>query len=61
MAAQKQGERDDSCLFNREVVCRKKCSNSCGNCGWNPVVAKYRLEKIRAGLLEAAGEEASKE
>lgn len=61
MATQQQGERDDSCLFNREVVCRKKCSNSCGSCGWNPAVAKFRLDKIRAGLLDAAGEEAAKE
>lgn len=60
MATRQQDELDDLCIFNREVVC-KGCPRECGNCGWNPAVAKYRLEKIRAGLLDAAGEEAAKE
>lgn len=60
MATQKHGDREDSCPFNHEVMC-KRWPCECGNCGWNPAVAKYRLEKIRAGLLDAAGEEAAKE
>lgn len=31
------------CLFNDGCQCKER---DCGHCGWNPVVAKARLERI---------------
>lgn len=33
------------CSFNKEVLCRPN-KRHCSTCGWNPEVAKSRLEKI---------------
>lgn len=33
------------CPHNSEVVCRYK-EKPCATCGWNPAVAKARLNKI---------------
>ena len=60
MATRQQDKLDDSCIFNREVVC-KGCPRECGSCGWNPAVAKCRLEKIRAEFSATDREEAAKE
>lgn len=37
---------DFPCLYNAEIVCEVQ---KCGSCGWNPEVAKARLEKIMGG------------
>ena len=34
-----------SCPHNKEVACRYK-ERPCATCGWNPEVAKARLDKI---------------
>lgn len=34
------------CDHNEHVICRDR---KCEKCGWNPVVAEARLEKIRSG------------
>ena len=34
------------CNHNAWVTCR---DGNCEKCGWNPVVAEARLEKIRSG------------
>lgn len=41
------------CIFQPEsIICGKR---DCGNCGWNPVVAKARLEAIKEKLNETYG------
>lgn len=42
-------KKDFSCPHNSGVRCDEKM---CYNCGWNPTVAKLRLEKIRQKLAE---------
>ena len=43
--------QNNPCPYNREVVCgpqdwkNKPAKRDCNNCGWNPEVAKKRLEK----------------
>jgi hypothetical protein len=45
------------CIFLPEaVMCYKR---DCVNCGWNPVVAKARLERIRACLAKPEPESPS--
>ena len=34
-----------TCPYNKEVVCEVKVK-PCALCGWNPLVAKVRLERI---------------
>lgn len=38
-----------SCPHNSEVACRYK-EKPCATCGWNPTVAKARLERITQAL-----------
>jgi hypothetical protein len=41
---------DGECVFQPEsIMCYKR---NCTNCGWNPVVAKARLEKLGAEIPE---------
>jgi hypothetical protein len=37
---------DCGCAYNVEVECFE---HNCGNCGWNPEVAKARLDKYMGG------------
>ena len=41
--------RNDSltCKFNEGVVCSNQSGQTCAFCGWNPEVAKARLNKTR--------------
>lgn len=44
---------EGECIFQPEsIICGKR---DCGNCGWNPVVAKARLEAIKEKLNETYG------
>ena len=38
-----------SCPHNKELVCDTKM---CKRCGWNPVVAKMRMEKLQGTKTE---------
>lgn len=47
-----------ACEFNKMVDCN---SEECKNCGWNPVVAEKRIDKIckeRQALCEVKANEA---
>ena len=41
------------CLYNDCVMCDEK--GGCKRCGWNPVVAMRRVEKVREELLREKG------
>lgn len=45
-------QRFEACLFNAAVECAEK-GEHCARCGWNPAVAKKRLEAIRGRLKGA--------
>lgn len=45
-----QYTKDTTCPHNEAVTCERK---NCRKCGWNPNVAKRRLEKITGKLKEA--------
>lgn len=48
-------ERKQECPYNKEALCLPS-KRQCDTCGWNPEVAKQRLEKIleqRTGLSYA--------
>lgn len=40
--------KEELCKYNENVECRE---GNCLKCGWNPKVAKKRLERIRAKLI----------
>lgn len=42
-------EKDLSCPHNNALVCDTK---KCKSCGWNPVVAKRRMDKILSAKTE---------
>lgn len=45
-----QYEKDLSCPHNNALVCDVK---KCKACGWNPTVAKMRLNKVKRMRAEA--------
>ena len=40
------------CPYNRECRCRTK---NCHKCGWNPTVAKARMEKVQTREVKSHG------
>ena len=47
------GEYENICRYNREVDCK---TQKCDRCGWNPEVAKARLEERIGGMIELQDE-----
>ena len=47
------GETENLCPYNREVDCAR---HRCDRCGWNPEVAKERLETYIGGMIELSAE-----
>ena len=45
-------KKSTECPHNEAVCCKSK---NCYHCGWNPNVAKIRLEKIRKERARANG------
>ena len=41
-------EVETICHYNETVICTER--GKCSRCGWNPVVAKIRADKIRREL-----------
>lgn len=40
-----------SCPFNESITACKKNEKKCHKCGWNPEVAKARIEKLKSKPL----------
>ena len=47
------GETENICPYNREVDCK---TPKCDRCGWNPEVAKARMEDLIGGMIELQDE-----
>lgn len=45
-------DKNRNCPHNDAVVCDKK---KCYKCGWNPTVAKARMEKIQTVEVKSHG------
>lgn len=41
-----QNQKPFVCPHNEACICTKK---NCIRCGWHPIVAKYRIDKLNSG------------
>lgn len=41
---------DNPCRYNVEIACLDRDEYNCAKCGWNPIVSRRRIRKIRKEL-----------